>query len=45
MRDVLEDLRHDYLTCKRRFMRAVRANKPVPDAVRFFLLTETRESA
>lgn len=45
MRDVLEDLRHDYLACKRRFMRAVRANKPVPDAVRFFLLTETRESA
>ncbi len=45
MRDVLEDLRHDYLACKRRFMRAVRANKPVPDDVRFFLRTETRESA
>ncbi len=45
MRDVLEDLRHDYATCKRRFMRYVRANKPIPDDLRFFLLTETRESA
>ncbi len=45
MRDVLEDLRHDYATCKRRFMRYVRANKPIPDDLRFFLQTESRESA
>jgi len=45
MRDALEDLRHDYLACKRRCLRAVRANKPIPDDLRFLVRTETRESA